>query len=60
MAEPKLVILSVSTQNEKRYEFDVLAAAKDAVDGLTILDLKENGGAILFGQLALFLHPAEK
>lgn len=54
MAEPKLVILSVPVQNEKRYEFDVLAAAKDTVDGLTILDPKKNSGAILFGQLAPF------
>ena len=54
MAEPKLVILSVPAQNEKRYEFDVLAAAKDTVDGLTILDPKKNSGAILFGQLAPF------
>ena len=54
MAEQKLVILSVPAQNEKRYEFDVLAAAKDTVDGLTILDPKKNSGAILFGQLAPF------
>ena len=54
MAEPKLVILSVPVQNEKRYEFDVLAAVKDTVDGLTILDPKKNSGAILFGQLAPF------
>jgi hypothetical protein len=54
MAEPKLVILSVPAQNEKRYEFDVLAAVKDTVDGLTILDPKKNSGAILFGQLAPF------
>ena len=54
MAEPKLVILSVPARNEKRYEFDVLSAAKDTIDGLTILDPKNNGGAILFGQLAPF------
>ncbi len=55
MTEPKLVILSVPAQNDgKRYEFDVLAAAKETVDRLTILDPKKNSGAILFGQLAPF------
>lgn len=54
MAEPKLVILSLLAQDGKRYEFDVLSAAKDTVDGLTILDPKENGGAVLFGQLSPF------
>ena len=55
MTEPKLLILSVPAQNGKRYEFDVLSAAKEAIDGLTILDPTESGGgAILFGQLAPF------
>ncbi len=54
MAEPKLVILSLPDKEGKRYEFDVLAAAKDTVDGMQILDPKESGGAVLFGQLAQF------
>ena len=56
MAEPKLVIISVPVQNGKQYEFDVLAAAKDTIAGLTILNPKENSGAILFGQLAPFYN----
>lgn len=54
MAEPKLVILSLPDKEGKRYEFDVLAAAKETVDGMKILDPKESGGAVLFGQLAPF------
>ena len=54
MAEPKLVILSLPDKEGKRYEFDVLAAAKDTVDGMKILDPKVSGGAVLFGQLAPF------
>lgn len=52
--ESKLVITSVAAQNGKQYEFDVLSAAKDTVDRLTILDPKKNSGAILFGQLFPF------
>ena len=54
MAEPKLVILSLPDKEGKRYEFDVLAAAKETVNGMKILDPKESGGAVLFGQLAPF------
>ena len=54
MAEPKLVILSLPDKDGKRYEFDVLAAAKATVDQMKILDPKESGGAVLFGQLAPF------
>ena len=54
MAEPKLVILSLPGRDGKRYEFDALAAAKDTVGGLTILDPEKNGGAILSGRLAPF------
>ena len=54
MAEPKLVILSLPDSEGKRYEFDVLAAAKTTVDQLKILDPKTSGGAVLFGQLAPF------
>lgn len=54
MAEPKLVILSLPDSQGKRYEFDVLAAAKDTVKQLTILDPEANGGGVLFGQLSPF------
>ena len=54
LAEPKLVILSLPDKEGKRYEFDVLAAAKDTVKQLKILDPKTSGGAVLFGQLAPF------
>ena len=54
MTEPKLVILSLPDKDGKRHEFDVLAAAKDTVAGMKIMDPKESGGAVLFGQLAPF------
>ena len=54
MAEPKLVILSLPDKDGKRHEFDVLAAAKETIAGMKILDPEKNGGAILFGQLAPF------
>ena len=54
MSDPKLVILSLPDSDGKRYEFDVLAAAKATVDQLKILDPKTGGGAVLFGQLAPF------
>lgn len=60
MTDPKLVILSLPDQDGKRYEFDVLAAAKDTVAGLKIQDPKKSGGAMLFGQLAPFYQRLEK
>lgn len=54
MMESKLMIISAHMQDGKQCEFDVLAAAKDTVAGLVILDPKKNNGAILFGQLAPF------
>ena len=53
-AEPKLVICSIKSLDGKTHFFDVYAAAKETIDGLTILDPQKNGGAILFGQLAPF------
>lgn len=52
--DPKLVIRSVKSLDGKTHTFDVYAAARETIDGLTILDPKKNGGAVLFGQLSLF------
>ena len=52
--EPKLVIRSLPDKEGKTYTFDPLAAAKETIDRMTILDPKQNNGAVLFGQLAPF------
>ena len=52
--EPKLVIRSLPDKNGKTYTFDPLAAAKETIDQMTILDPEQNNGAVLFGQLAPF------
>ena len=59
-SEPRLVIRSLPDKDGKTHTFDVQAAAKKTIDGLKILDPKENGGAILFGQLAPFYQAFEK
>ena len=59
LAEPKLVIRSLPDSNGKTYTFDVLAAAKETIDKLSVLDPKERGGAVLFGQLAPFYQRFE-
>ena len=59
-SEPKLVIRSLPDKDGKTHTFDVHAAAKKTVDGLKILDPKESGGAVLFGQLAPFYQAFEK
>ena len=45
---------SLPDKDGKRHEFDVLAAAKDTISGMKIMDPKVSGGAVLFGQLAPF------
>ena len=59
-AEPKLVIRSVKSLDEKTHAFDVYAAARETINGLTILDPQKNGGAILFGQLVPFYQKFKK
>ena len=52
--DPKLVIRSLPDKDGKTYTFDPLAAAKETIDQMTILDPKQNNGAVLFGQLTPF------
>lgn len=59
-SEPKLVIRSLPDKDGQTHTFDVYAAAKKTIDGLKILDPKESGGAVLFGQLAPFYQTFEK
>lgn len=59
-AEPKLVIRLIKSPDDKTHTFDVYAAARETIDGLTILDPHKNGGAILFGQLAPFYQRLTK
>ena len=59
-AEPKLVIRSVKSLDDKTHTFDVYAAARETIDGFTILDPQKNGGTILFGQLAPFYRKFKK
>lgn len=59
-AEPKLVIRLIKSPDGKTHTFDVYAAARETIDGLTILDPQKNGGAILFGQLAPFYQRLTK
>ena len=53
-ADPGLEIRSLPDEKGRTYTFDVLAAARETVDRMQILDPKQSGGAILFGQLAPF------
>lgn len=52
--DPKLVIRSLPDKDRKTYTFDPFAAAQETIDQMTILDPKQNNGAVLFGQLASF------
>lgn len=60
LAEPRLVIRSLPDREGITHSFDALAAARDTVGKLTVLDPKKNGGAVLFGLLAPFYKRFEK
>ena len=58
--EVKPVISTLPDKDGKTHSFDVMAAAKETINQMQILDPKQSGGAILFGQLAPFYQRLEK
>ena len=58
--EIKPVISTLPDKDGKTHSFDVMAAAKETINQMQILDPKQSGGAILFGELAPFYQRLEK
>ena len=58
--EIKPVISTLPDKDGKTHSFDVMAAAKETINQMQILDPKQSGGAILFGQMAPFYQRLEK
>ncbi len=58
--EVKPVIQTLPDRDGKTHSFDVMAAAKETIDQLQILDPEQSGGGILFGQLSPFYLKLKK
>lgn len=58
--EVKPVIQTLPDSDGKTHTFDVMAAARETIDRMQIVDPKESGGAVLFGQMAPFYERLKK